>query len=64
MGLCLYERHKNATRQAGWFARVDLKTLYIEPGSPWENGCIQSFNTNLRDELLSEELFDTHLEAK
>ncbi len=41
-----------------------MKTLYIEPGSPWENGYIESFNGKLRDELLARELFDTLLEAK
>jgi hypothetical protein len=36
----------------------------IEPGSPWENGTIESFNGTLRDELLEREAFDTLLEAK
>jgi hypothetical protein len=36
----------------------------IEPGSPWENGYIESFNGKLRDELLNREVFDTLLEAK
>ena len=40
------------------------QTLYIEPGSPWENGYIESFNGKLRDELLTREVFDTLLEAK
>ena len=44
--------------------RVEVKTLYIEPGSPWENGDIESFNGKLRDELLDGEIFDTLLEAK
>ena len=47
-----------------WLARVDVKTLYIEPGSPWENGYIESFNGKLRDQLLNGEMFDTLLEAK
>jgi transposase InsO family protein len=38
--------------------------LYIEPGSPWENGYVESFNGKLRDELLNGELFDTLLEAQ
>jgi putative transposase len=38
--------------------------MYIELGSPWENGYIKSFNGKLRDELLSREVFDTLLEAK
>ena len=41
-----------------------MKTLYIEPGSPWENGYVESFNGKLRDELLNGELFDTLLEAQ
>jgi len=41
-----------------------VKTLFIEPGSPWENGYIESFNGKLRDELLNREVFDSHAEAK
>ncbi len=41
-----------------------MKTLFIEPGSPWENGYVESFNGKLRDELLEREAFDTLLEAK
>ena len=44
-----------------WLARVGVGTLYIEPGSPWENGYIESFNGKLRDELLNLEIFDTLL---
>ena len=47
-----------------WLERVGVRTLYIEPGSPWENGYIESFNGKLRDELLEREIFDTLLEAK
>jgi putative transposase len=47
-----------------WLGRLGVKTLYIEPGSPWENGYIESFNGKLRDELLNGEIFDTLLEAK
>ena len=39
-------------------------TLFIEPGSPWENVYIESFNGKLRDELLNGEIFTTLLEAK
>jgi putative transposase len=53
-----------ATRAREWLGRVGVKTLSIEPGSPWENGYIESFNGKLRDELLARELFDTLLEAK
>ncbi len=48
----------------GWLQRMGVKTAYIEPGSPWENGYIESFNGKLRDELLNGEIFDTILEAK
>ena len=41
-----------------------MKTLFIEPGSPWENGYIESFNGKLRDELLNREVFNTLTEAK
>lgn len=47
-----------------WLKKVGVKTLYIEPGSPWENGYIDSFNGKLRDELLNGEIFETLLEAK
>ncbi len=48
----------------GWLGKVGVKTLFIEPGSPWENGYVESFNGKLRDELLNSELFDTLLEAR
>ncbi len=48
----------------GWLDRIGVKTLFIEPGSPWENGYIESFNGKLRDELLNREVFDTLTEAK
>jgi transposase InsO family protein len=47
-----------------WLKRLGVKTLFIEPGSPWENGYIESFNGKMRDELLNGEIFDTILEAK
>jgi len=47
-----------------WLTRVGVKTLFIEPGSPWENGYIESFNGKLRDELLNREVLDTLAEAK
>lgn len=47
-----------------WLKRLGVKTLYIEPGSPWENGYIESFNGKLRYELLNTELFDTVIEAQ
>ena len=48
----------------GWLNRLGVRTLFIEPGSPWENGYCESFNGKLRDELLNREIFDTILEAK
>jgi transposase InsO family protein len=45
-------------------SRIGVETLYIEPGSPWENGYIESFNGKLRDELLIREIFTTLKEAK
>lgn len=47
-----------------WLQAFGVKTLYITPGSPWENGYIESFNGKLRDELLNVEIFDTLFEAK
>ena len=47
-----------------WLKAVGVQTLYIEPGSPWENGYIESFNGKLRGELLNGEIFDTLWEAK
>lgn len=47
-----------------WLNRLGVKTLFIERGSPWENGYIESFNGKLRDELLNLEIFSTLTEAK
>ena len=47
-----------------WLHRLEVKPLYIEPGSPWENGYNESFNGKLRDELLNGEIFYTLQEAK
>ncbi|MBA1154927.1 IS3 family transposase [Microvirga mediterraneensis] len=47
-----------------WIGAVGAKTAYIEPGSPWENGYCESFNSKLRDELLKGEIFYTLQEAK
>ena len=47
-----------------WIAAVGAKTAYITPGSPWENGFIESFNARLRDELLDGEIFYSLAEAK
>ena len=43
---------------------MGARTLYIEPGSPWENGYAESFNGKLRDELLDREVFYTLLEVR
>ena len=40
-----------------WIEAVGARTAFIEPGSPWENGCVESFNARFRDELLNGELF-------
>ena len=47
-----------------WIAAVGAKMAYIEPGSPWENGYVESFNARLRDELLDGEIFYTLREAQ
>jgi transposase InsO family protein len=47
-----------------WLGGLGVKTLFIEPGSPWENGYIESFNGKLRNELLNGEIFTTLLEAQ
>ncbi len=47
-----------------WCAESGTGTLYIDPGSPWQNGIVESFNGRLRDELLSSEIFDTLAEAR
>jgi putative transposase len=48
----------------GWIAGVGAKTAFIELGSPWENGYVESFNGKLRDELLDGEVFNTLREAQ
>ena len=47
-----------------WLDRTSVNTLFIEPGSPWENGYVESFNGRLRDECLNGEIFETLLEAQ
>jgi transposase InsO family protein len=46
-----------------WLSELGVRTLFIQPGSPWENGYIESFNGKLRDELLNREVFTTLREA-
>ena len=47
-----------------WLSGLGTKSLYIEPGSPWENGYCESFNGKLRDELLNGEIFYNPREAQ
>jgi transposase InsO family protein len=47
-----------------WLQRIGVKTAFIEPGSPWENGYNESFNGKLRDEVLNREIFYNLKEAK
>lgn len=42
-----------------WLQRLNIETLYIAPGSPWENGYAESFHSKLRDEFLSQEVFES-----
>ena len=53
-----------ATAVQEWIAAVGARTAYITPGSPWENGFIESFNARLRDELLDGEIFYSLKEAR
>ena len=53
-----------ATSIRTWLTKLGIKTLYIEPGSPWENGYNESFNGRLRDECLNAETFHTLKEAQ
>ncbi|MFC7292845.1 IS3 family transposase [Hirschia litorea] len=53
-----------ATELREWLERLDVKTLYIAPGSPWENGYCESFNSKLRDEFLNREILYSLKEAQ
>ena len=53
-----------AKRVRDWLERLQVRPLYIEPGSPWENGYIESFNGKMRDELLNGEIFYSLKEAQ
>ena len=53
-----------ARRVRSWLERLQVKPLFIEPGSPWENGYIESFNGKMRDELLNGEIFYSLKEAQ
>ena len=52
------------SEQRAWLHALAVETLFIERGSPWENGYVESFNGKLRDELLDREIFYTLAEAK
>jgi transposase InsO family protein len=62
--LMYYGSEFTATAVREWLERVGVNTLFIEPGSPWENGYVESFNGKLRDELLNGEIFYTLQEAQ
>lgn len=47
-----------------WLSKLQVETLYIEPGSPWENGYVESFNGKMRDQFLNGEIFYTLKEAQ
>jgi len=53
-----------ASRLQDWLITKQVKPMYIEPGSPWENGYVESFNGKLRDECLNEEIFWSRGEAQ
>ena len=68
-GVPCYLRSNNgpeftATKVRQWLAQVEVTTLFIEPGSPWENGSIESFNGKLREELFNGEIFEAMIEVK
>ena len=53
-----------ASAMKRFLADQEVETRYIEPGAPWQNGYVESFNATFRDELLDRELFSTLLEAE
>ena len=53
-----------AKKLRNYLARLEIKPLFIEPGSPWENGYVESFNGKMRDELLAGEIFYSITEAQ
>ena len=58
-GRCNIRPESSAKAVRGWLRRLGARTPYIEPGPPWERGCIENFNGKLRDELLDREVFCT-----
>ena len=68
-GIPEYLRSDNGTEFTAkklmeWLADIGVITTFIEPGSPWENGYCESFNSRMRDEFLNGELFGNLFEAK
>lgn len=68
-GIPIYVRSDNGSEFTAkvvreWLTRLGIQTLFIEPGSPWENGYVESFIGKLRDELLNGEIFYTLNEAR
>ena len=59
-----YGSEFTAQRVRSWLGRLSVKPLFFEPGSPWENGYIESFNGKMRDELLTGEIFYSLKEAQ
>jgi len=53
-----------ANKLRKWLSSIEVITAYIEPGSPWENGCCESFNARMRDEFLNGEIFVNMYEAE
>ena len=53
-----------ANEMKNWLKKADVQTLYIAPGSPWQNGYAESFNSRLRDEFLEMNYFHTLSEAQ
>ena len=53
-----------ATELRAWLGRIGVSTLYIEPGSPWENGYADSLHSRFRDECLALEVFDGLRDAR
>lgn len=53
-----------ANKLLEWMQSMGVRTAFIEPGSPWENGYCESFNGKMRDEFLNRELFDTMFEVE
>ena len=67
MTLCIrryYGPEFVAKKLVAWMKSLEVQPLFIQPGSPWENGYCESFNGKMRYELLNGEIFNSLLEAK